>query len=267
MRLIDTHAHVASRQLAGDREAVLDRAAGAGVFHIVAPATDLEDCAALQEIAAAHAFVSPTAGIHPCDAHTVGGEGWIERLREFARLPNIAAIGEIGLDYFHAPPEGFDWPSWKAHQAAVLRAQLDLAVEFGLNVILHNRESWDDLTAIVMPYSGRLRAVFHCFTGTLEQARPLIEAGHLISFTGIITFKNPGPAGQTARDVPDGAFMLETDSPYLAPVPHRGKRCEPAHVADTARSLAVMRGVSHAHIAEVTTRAARDFFRGLPAPV
>lgn len=265
MRLIDTHAHVASRQFDADREEMLSRAAAAGVAHIVAPATDLEDCAALRGIAAAHPNVSPTAGIHPCDAHTVSGEGWIERLREFALMPGTAAIGEIGLDYFHAPPEGFDWPAWRAHQAAVLRAQLELAAELGLNVILHNRESWDDLVSLVMPWSGRLRAVFHCYTGTLEQARPLIEAGHLISFTGIITFKNPGPAGQTAREAPDGSFMLETDSPYLAPVPHRGKRCEPAYVADTARALAAMRGTTPEHIAEVTTRTASGFFRGLPA--
>jgi TatD DNase family protein len=257
----DTHAHVASRQFDADRAVILQNARQAGVTRIVAPATDLVDCAALQEIAASEPMVHPTAGIHPCDAHTVGGEGWIETLRGFATRPNIAAIGEIGLDYFHPPPEGYDVPGWRAHQAAVLRVQLDLAVELRLNVILHNRESWDDLTAIVLPYSGRLRAVFHCFTGTPEQARQVIEAGHLVSFTGIITFKNPGPAGETARLLPDGAFMLETDSPYLAPVPHRGRRCEPAYVADTARALAAMRGASVEHVAAVTTRTAESFFR------
>lgn len=215
----------------------------------------------MQQIADVEPMVHPTAGIHPCDAHTVSGEGWIEMLRGFAERPGIAAIGEIGMDYFHAPPEDFDVPGWRSHQAAVLRAQLDLAVELGLNVILHNRESWDDLTAIVLPYSGRLRAVFHCFTGTPDQARQVIEAGHLVSFTGIITFKNPGPAGETARVLPDGAFMLETDSPYLAPVPHRGKRCEPAYVADTAHALAAMRGVTPEHLAAVTTRAAEGFFK------
>jgi TatD DNase family protein len=143
-----------------------------------------------------------------------------------------------------------------------LRLQLDLAAELSLNVVLHNRESWDDLVAQVMPYSGRLRGVFHCYTGTLEQAQPLLEAGHLISFTGIVTFKNPGPAGETAREVPDGSYMLETDAPYLAPVPHRGQRCEPAYVADTARAVAAMRGQSAEEVARVTTATALKFFRG-----
>jgi TatD DNase family protein len=193
---------------------------------------------------------------------SVSGDAWISELRELAQHPKVAAIGEIGLDYFHAPPEGFDLAGWKAHQAHCLRLQLDLAAELSLNVVLHNRESWDDLIAQVMPYSGRLRGVFHCYTGTLEQAQPLLEAGHLISFTGIVTFKNPGPAGETARVVPDGSYMLETDAPYLAPVPHRGQRCESAYVADTARAVAAMRGQSAEEVAQVTTETAMKFFRG-----
>lgn len=263
--LIDTHCHIASRQFDNDRDAVLQRAREAGVTRIIAPATDLEDCVKLTAICDQNDDVFMAAGIHPCDAHTVSGEGWIETLREFAKHRKVAAIGEIGLDYFHAPPEGFDLVSWKAHQAFVLRAQLELAVELGLNVILHNRESWDDLVAQVTPFNGCLRAVFHCFTGTYEQARPLIEAGHLVSFTGIVTFKNAAVIQQTVRDVPDGAFMLETDSPYLAPVPHRGKRCEPAYVADTARAVAALRGTTFEHVLESTAMTANAFFMGVAA--
>jgi len=262
--LIDTHCHIASRQFDNDREAVLRHAKDCGVQRVIAPATDLDDCAKLAAICEAHDEVFMASGIHPCDAHTVSGDEWTGRLREFAMMPKVVAIGEIGLDYFHPPPDGFDAATWKKHQAEVLARQLELAVELGLNVILHNRESWDDLIALVTPFSGRLRAVLHCYTGTVEQARPLLDAGHLLSFTGIVTFKNAEVVRQTARDVPDGAYMLETDSPYLAPVPHRGKRCEPAHVADTARAVAALRGVDFDQIIASTAEAARDFFR-LPA--
>lgn len=259
--LVDTHAHLASRQFDSDREAVLLRARDAGVSRIVAPATDLDDCVRLAAICERHDDVFLATGIHPCDAHTVHGDQWVGRLRDLAAHPKVAAIGEIGLDYFHPPPDGFALEAWKAHQAAVLRAQLELAAELRLNVILHNRESWDDLVAAIMPYSGRLRAVFHCYTGTLEQARPLLDAGHLVSFTGIVTFKNAGVVAQTARDIADGAFMLETDSPYMAPVPHRGKRCEPAFVADIARAVALLRGTTEIEIARSSGKTAADFFR------
>ncbi len=258
--LTDTHAHIASRQFDTDRDDVLNRARAAGVSRIIAPATDLEDCAKLAALCDANDDLFMAAGIHPCDANSVSGEDWISEIRRFALHPKAVAIGEIGLDYFHAPPAGFDLAAWKSHQADVLRAQLELAAELRLNVILHNRESWDDLVAVVAPFHGRLRAVFHCYTGTLEQARPLLDAGHLVSFTGIVTFKNPGPAGQTVREIADGSFMLETDSPYLAPVPFRGKRCEPAHVADTARAVAAMRGVTLEELAASTSRTAGEFF-------
>ena len=258
--LIDTHAHVASQKMDADRDEVLSRAWEAGVQRIISPATDLEDCAKLNLLCDQHPHLYMAAGIHPCDAHTVEGDGWIERLRHFASHPKVVAIGEIGLDYFHAPPEGFDAESWRRHQARVLRLQLELAVEMRLNVILHNRESWDDLVAAIEPFRGKLRAVFHCYTGTAEQARPLFEAGHLVSFTGIVTFKNASLIQQTVRDVPDGSFMLETDSPYLAPVPHRGKRCEPAFVADTARAIAELRGVTMEEITRTTGHTALGFF-------
>ncbi len=206
--------------------------------------------------------VRVAVGVHPCDADTVKDAGWLAELRELAQHPKVAAIGEIGLDYFHAPPEGFTLEAWKAHQATVLTAQLELATELKLNVILHNRESWEDLTALVLPFSDRLRGVFHCFTGTIEQAQPLLERGHLISFTGIVSFKNAGVIAETAQLVPEGSYMIETDAPYLAPVPYRGKRCEPAYVADTARAIATLRGEPVENVAAATTRTALGFFRG-----
>lgn len=229
---------------------------------MVAPATDLPQARKLLTLAEHEPDVRVAVGVHPCDADSVNGHAWIDELRELAKHPKVCAIGEIGLDYFHAPPEGFAPEDWRTHQSQVLTAQLELAADLKLNVILHNRESWDDLVAHVLPFSGRLRGVFHCYTGTLEQARPLLERGHLISFTGIVSFKNAGIIAETARTVPADSYMIETDAPYLAPVPHRGKRCEPAYVADTARAIATLRGESITQIASDTTRNALHFFSG-----
>jgi TatD DNase family protein len=258
----DTHTHLGSKQFDGDLPAVLARARAASVTHMVAPATDLENARKLLAIAEHEADVRVAVGIHPCDADTVSGDNWIQELRELAQHPKVCAIGEIGLDYFHAPPESFTLENWKAHQAKVLTAQLELAAELKLSTILHNRESWDDLTALVLPFSDRLRGVFHCFTGTLEQAQPLLERGHLISFTGIVSFKNAGVIAETARLVSAGSYMIETDAPYLAPVPHRGKRCEAAYVADTARAIAALRGESVEKVAADTRNTALQFFHG-----
>jgi TatD DNase family protein len=186
---------------------------------------------------------------------------FVEELRGLAQHPKVVGIGEIGLDYYHKPPEGFSLEEWKKHQAFVLERQLELAADLGLNVVLHNRESFDDLVAQVLPWSGKLRGVFHCFTGTAEQALPLIEKQHLVSFTGIVTFKNGQVIQDCARAVPEDGFMLETDCPYLAPMPHRGKRNEPAHVRLTAEFVAGLRGMSLKTLAERTSATAREFFR------
>ncbi len=259
--LIDTHAHLDHRHFAADLDQVLARATDAGVTRWVAPACDLESTRQLLELAARHPHLHACAGIHPCDSHSVSGDDWINKLLALATRPGIAAVGEIGLDYYHQPPEGFDNASWRAHQAHVLRLQLELAATLGLNAIIHTRESHEDLVRQIAPFTGRLRAVFHCFTGTEPQAQELLDMGHLVSFTGIVTFKNSPIIQATARSLPAGAFMLETDSPYLAPVPHRGKRCEPAYVADTARFVAELRGESVEELAAHTSRTAEGFFR------
>ncbi len=259
--LIDTHAHLDHRQFTNDLPDVLTRARAVGVTTWVAPATSIDSARALAVLAAQHEGLHPCAGIHPCDADSVSGEAWIEELRALAQAPNVAAIGEIGLDYYHKAPEGFEDAAWRAHQAMVLRAQLELAVELKLNAIIHTRESHDDLITQISPFTGRLRAVFHCFTGNEEQARQLIDMGHLVSFTGIVTFKNSPIIQATAKALPAGSFMLETDSPYLAPIPNRGKRCEPAFVADTASFVAELRGESFDELAAHTSQTARGFFR------
>ena len=258
--LTDTHAHLASKQFTNDLPQIIERARAAGVKRIICVGTTLEDARRVIGIVEANEDVFGTVGVHPCDADTVKDEAFVSELRELASHPKIVGIGEIGLDYYHKPPEVFTLDEWKAHQAFVLKAQLELAAELGLNVVLHNRESFDDLVAQVLPFSDRVRGVFHCFTGTAEQALPLIERGHLVSFTGIVTFKNGQVIQDTARAVPADGFMLETDCPYLAPVPHRGQRNEPAYVAHTAAFIAQLRGVSAEDIARCTGGTASAFF-------
>ena len=259
--LTDTHAHLASKQFAHDLPEVIRRAHDAGVTRIICIGTTLEDAKRVLEIAEANESVFATVGVHPCDADSVKGDGFISELRALASHPKVVGIGEIGLDYFHKPPDGFTLEQWKTQQALVLKLQLELAAELGLNVVLHNRESFTDLCVQVLPFSGRLRGVFHCFTGTFEEAKPLLEQGHLVSITGIVTFKNGQLIQDTAKALPDGSFMLETDCPYLAPMPYRGKRNEPGYVAHTAEFVATLRGTDLAHVARVTSATAGDFFR------
>ncbi|HEY2572491.1 MAG TPA: TatD family hydrolase [Verrucomicrobiaceae bacterium] len=264
--LIDTHAHLASKQFAHDLPEVLSRAREAGVERIICIGTTLEDAPRVLEIASEHEEVFATVGVHPCDADTVHDHSFVDELRKLAAHPKVVALGEIGLDYFHAPPDGFDAASWKAKQAQILGAQLKLAADLGLNVVLHNRESFADLVAQVLPFSDRLRAVFHCFTGTFEEAASLLQRGHLVSFTGIVTFKNGQVVQETVRSLPSDGFILGTDCPYLAPMPHRGKRNEPAHVGLTADFVANLRGISREELARQTGATAQAFFRKAGAP-
>jgi TatD DNase family protein len=149
----------------------------------------------------------------------------------------------------------------KNQQSIVFRQQMDLAAELGLNVVIHQRDSWDDTLAVVNDYNGKLRTVFHCFGGSAGDAASLLRDGHLVSFTGIATFKNAALVHETARAVPSGSFMVETDCPYLAPAPHRGKRCEPAYTRLVAERIAFLRGVPLETVAAETEAAANAFFR------
>jgi len=210
----------------------------------------------------------------------------ISPLRELAQNPRVVAIGETGLDYHELPSvkvgkekqvqvlagalrtetdEEIEAKihdgSYKSKQASLFQQQLDLATELGLNVVIHQRDAWDDTLEIMRPYSGKVRGVFHCFGGSLEQANEVIDLGHLVSFTGIVTFKNGTAVRDVAAQLPSGKFMVETDCPYLAPVPFRGKRCEPAHTRIVAESIAAARGEPLEEIARATSETAEEFFR------
>jgi TatD DNase family protein len=149
----------------------------------------------------------------------------------------------------------------KARQAMLFEQQLDLAVELGLNLVIHQRDAWQDTLALMAPYTGKMRGVFHCFGGTREQAEEVIALGHLVSFTGIVTFKNGASVREVAAQIPLDKLMVETDCPYLAPVPFRGKRSEPAHTRLVAESIALARSIGLETLAEATTTTATAFFR------
>ncbi len=257
--LIDTHSHLDYPDFAADFSEVMARAEAAAVTRLISIGTRIDSSQAALGLAKKHANVWSTAGVHPSEADEVPDD-FIDQLRRLATDSRVAAIGEIGLDYYRLPePERV--PEYKRKQAEVFRLQLDLAVELGLNVVIHQRESWDDCWAILSEYQGRVRGVYHCFGGSIEQAHQVIDAGHLVSFTGIVSFKNAKLLHETVAKVPASAFMVETDCPYLAPVPHRGQRCEPAYTRLVAERVAELRGTPWETIARETTAVAERFFR------
>jgi len=282
--LIETHAHLDYPDFANDLDDVLRRANEAGVTRIITIGTSIESSRRAVDLAEKYSSVYAVIGVHPTYAEQAG-EDVITPLRELAKSPRVVAIGETGLDYHHLPSveaakqknvqvfsalqsgteeqleASIEDGAYKSKQADLFEEQLDLAVELHLNVVIHQRDAWDDTLEIMKPYTGKARGVFHCFGGTLEQANEVLDLDHLVSFTGIVTFKNGASVREVAANVPLLKFMVETDCPYLAPVPFRGKRCEPAHTRIVAETIATVRGVPLQEIAEATTEAAENFFR------
>jgi TatD DNase family protein len=291
--LIETHAHLDYPDFAPDFDDVLRRATDAGISRIITIGTSVESSRRAIELAEKYPNVFAVIGVHPTYVEE-SGEDVITPLRELARNPRVVAIGETGLDYHRLPSKELEdrkaktFPhqevfrsvakalqfstedqieaqihdgAYKSKQASLFEQQLDLAVELGLNVVIHQRDAWIDSLEIMRPYTGKVRGVFHCFGGSLEQAQEVLDLDHLVSFTGIVTFKNGVSVREVAARVPLWKFMVETDCPYLAPVPFRGKRCEPAHTRLVAESIAAARGISLDEIAEATTETAEKFFR------
>ena len=208
--LIDTHAHLDYSDFDEDRAQILSRAAERGVTEIVSIGTRIDSSTKAVELAENFPTVWATVGIHPGEVDEAP-EDVIERLCALATSRRVVALGEIGLDYHHLPEGEEAIAKNKARQAELFRAQLTLATELGLNAVIHQRDSWDDTLAILREFTGRVRGVFHCFGGTLEQAREVIALGHLVSFTGIVTFKNARQVQATAQDVAFDQCMVETD--------------------------------------------------------
>jgi TatD DNase family protein len=282
--LIETHAHLDYPDFANDFDDVLRRATDTGVTRIITIGTSVESSRRAIDLAEKYPNIFAVIGVHPTYALQVA-EDVITPLRELAKNPRVAAIGEIGLDYHHLPSveaakqkhiqvfnalqseteeqieARIEDGAYKSKQAELFEQLLDLAVELRLNVVIHQRDAWDDTLEILRDYGRQVSGVFHCFGGTLNQANEVLDLGHLVSFTGIVTFKNGKQVREVAAKVPIDRFMVETDCPYLAPVPFRGKRCEPAHTRLVAEEIAKARGASLEEIAGATTATAEEFFR------
>lgn len=263
--LTDTHAHLVSHAFAEGVEEVLNRAELAGVHRIIAIGCDVAGSRAGLELAERYPQVWATVGVHPTYVTEEPAEDWLQQLQEMAAHPRCVGIGETGLDFYHPAPDGWEWDVYIARQKEFFEAQLKLASGCGKNVVVHQRDRsgtacWDAIKGIMEPWQGRLRAVFHCWLHPWEEAAPMVAAGNLISFTGIGTYKNAPVVSQCAAQAPAGSFMLETDSPYLAPVPHRGKRNEPAFVRETAEWIARQRSITVEELASMTGATADSFF-------
>lgn len=260
--LIDTHAHLTAKRFRGKLEELIFRADQAGVKQIISIGCDLEDSREVLKLCEQYSQVAGTVGVHPCYVHEVTELDWCEQLHELAAPNPVAAIGEIGLDYYHNPPEGFDESSWRARQKTFFEAQLSLAEELELPVVIHQRESGDDVLAILKNFP-KVCAVLHCFTGSPAQAETALEMGHYLSFTGVVTYPKAPEVRELTQIVPEDRFMVETDSPYLAPVPFRGKTNEPAYVKFTSETIAAERGIESEQCAALSTENAFRFFKHL----
>lgn len=246
MKLVDSHCHLDDSKFDEDRDQTIERARAAGVERLLAIGTGSgpPDLEAAVRLADQYDFIYATIGVHPHDAAKATEETFV-RLRELAAHPKVLAIGEIGLDYH------YDF-SPRPVQQEVFARQLALASEVGKPIIIHTREAWDDTLAQVarLPYGG----IMHCFTGDPAQARQALDRGFHLAFGGVVTFPRAETVRESARITPDDRLLVETDCPYLAPVPHRGKRNEPAFMLETVRRLAEVRGSTPEAIADLTTR-------------
>jgi TatD DNase family protein len=263
--LIDSHCHLASHRFAEDElDALIARATSAGVGGMVTLATCLGDADANLAIAARFPSVRACLGIHPCDVHHAPDDA-VEILSTKVDDARVVAIGETGLDYYHPAPDGWEEEKFRQRQRDFLEQHFQLAARCGLGVVIHTRDrsgtgSFDDAIAMYRRYAGQVRALFHCFIGNREQAEQVLALDGLLGFGGVTTFKSAADVLEVASKLPAGGFVVETDAPYLAPVPHRGQRNEPAFVAHTAARIAEARGESLLELNDHCAAAARKFF-------
>lgn len=265
----DTHAHLDYPDFAEDLPQVIERAQAASIEKIITIGTDVESSRRAIELAERFPAVFAAVGWHPTHV-TQAPEDVRPALSELARHPKVVAIGETGLDYYRLPSgDGKhtvkEDERYKAKQAAIFEQQLELAAELGLNCVIHQRDSLDATIAQMGKWSTKVRGVFHCFTSDRAALERVLAMGSLVSFTGILTFKNAQNVRDALATAPEGKFMLETDCPFLAPVPYRGKRCEPAYVQDMALTAAETRRCSLEDLSAITCRTAYEFFPKLLA--
>lgn len=283
----DTHAHLDYPDFANDLPEVVKRAEAAGIAKIISIGTDLESSRRAIQLAERFENVHAVVGWHPSHASEAPAD-LRPALRELAAYSKVVALGETGLDYHrlpslsinsevrglksadggpqstvHSPRSTVEDERYMQKQTELFRQHLEVAAELGLNCVIHQRDALEDTIAQLTPYADRVRGVFHCFANDAEAMKRIVALGSLVSFTGILTFKN----GQNIRDTLAATavdqFMLETDCPYLAPVPYRGKRCEPSYVKEISEMAAKVKNCSLDELSLATCETARKFFKKL----
>jgi TatD DNase family protein len=253
--LVDSHCHLDDSQFESDRAAVIERARAAGVSCLLAIGTGNgpPDLAAAVRLADEYPFIYATVGVHPNDTPKIAADTFAD-LERLLKHPKVKAIGEIGLDYH--------WGTPKETQSAAFIRQLEIAAAAKMPIVIHTRDAWTDTLDVLRTHWAEtgLPCLMHCFTGTAEQARECLDLGFHLAFGGVTTFPKASEIRESARITPADRLLIETDSPYLAPVPFRGKRNEPAYVAHTAKVIAGVRGVTVDELARQTTHNCARFF-------
>lgn len=265
----DTHAHLDYPDFAADLPQVIERAHAAGISKMISIGTSLESSKRAIALAEKHESIFAVVGWHPNDVLEAPDDVKTP-LRELAKHPKVVAIGETGLDFYRLPSKKggavADDERVKKKQAQIFQQQLELAGELGLNCVIHQRDvagekhSFEAILKQMQPFAGKVRGVFHCFAGTPEDMKRVLELGSIVSFTGILTFKNGQNIRDTLAATPMGKFMFETDCPFLAPVPYRGKRNEPAYVKEISEVAAQVKGCSLEDLSRATCETAHEFF-------
>lgn len=251
--LIDTHAHLFYPNFEDDLNQVIDNAVSNGVDAIIVPATDLKTCSETIKLCDRFEMIFGAVGVHPQDSKD-WEDGWLKEIEEFSKHSKIVAIGEIGLDYYH-------YYSPTQTQIKAFRSQIELAISLNKPIVVHNRESDLDMMTVISSYKKtKLRAQFHCFNGSAHDAEEYMKMGHYLSFVGNVTFKKADSLREVLSSVNLDRLFIETDSPFMTPVPFRGKRNEPAYVKYVAHQIAGVHNKAFEEIAEITSRNAKQFF-------
>jgi TatD DNase family protein len=251
MYFIDTHTHIYLPEFDEDREAMIKRATEVGVKTTIMPAIDSTTHAAMLAVGSTYPDCYAMMGLHPCSV-TQTFEAEIDVIKEYFNEWKFLAIGEIGLDFY--------WDkTFTEQQYKAFRLQIEIALQRDLPIVIHSRNATDECISVVKEYPG-VRGVFHCFSGNEEQAREIIESGFMLGIGGVVTFKNAG-LDKVIEKIGLAHVVLETDAPYLAPVPYRGKRNEPAYIPLIAEKLSTICNLPAERVAELTTENARKLFK------
>lgn len=251
MQLIDSHSHLILDPFNNDRDDVIEQAFSNNITHLIQSCDNLDEIKENIKLTKKYKNIYSSVGIHPHEAKT-----WTDKSKEeiinYSKEEKVVAIGETGLDYYYNL-------SPKETQLFVFREQVKIAKEVNLPLIIHTRDAFDETFEILKDENPK-KGVFHCFTGDVKAAKEALEIGFYISFSGIITFKNATPIKEAAKETPLDKILIETDSPFLAPIPHRGKRNEPKYVKHVAEEIARIKEISVEEVANITTRNAKKLF-------